>query len=79
VACALRYDAEGGDEAPVLVASGRGDLAMKMIRAARDLGIPVVQDVPLARALVELELGDAIPEELYEAVVVVLKEAAEGT
>ena len=36
--------------------------------------MPVVRDVPLARALVELGAGDAIPEALYEAVAEVLRE-----
>jgi type III secretion protein U len=39
--------------------------------------VPVVRDVPLARALVELEIGDAIPEVLYEAVAEILREAWE--
>ena len=36
--------------------------------------MPIVRDVPLARALVELEVGDAIPEALYEAVAEILRE-----
>lgn len=75
IACALRYDEKEGDEAPVVVASGQGDLAARIIRAAHDYGVPVVRDVPLARALVELEVGDAIPEALYEAVAEILREA----
>jgi type III secretion protein U len=77
VACALRYDEEGGDQAPVVVASGEGDLAKRIVEAARQLGVPILRDVPLARALVELEVGDAIPEELYEAVAEILREAWE--
>ena len=80
LACALRYDAQGGDEAPVVLASGEGDLASRIVQAARDWGVPVVQDVPLAHALVELSAGDAIPEALYEAVAEILRDvwAAEG-
>ena len=37
--------------------------------------VPVLQDIPLARALVELEIGSAIPEALYEAVAEILREA----
>lgn len=77
LATALRYEAKDGDEAPVVVASGEGDLAARIIRAARDYGVPVVRDVPLARALAELELGDAIPEALYEAVAEILRDAWE--
>jgi len=79
VACALRYDAKdgGGDDAPVVVASGEGELAGRIVRAAHDYGVPVVRDVPLARALLDLSVGDAIPESLYEAVAEVLREILE--
>jgi flagellar biosynthesis protein FlhB len=75
LACALRYDAQGGDEAPHLVASGRGELATRMVDAARHYGIPILRDVPLARALIELDIGTEIPEALYEAVAEVLRAA----
>ncbi len=75
IACALRYDEEGGDEAPVVLASGHGDFAARIVDAARAYGVPVLRDVPLARALVELEVGAAIPEALYEAVAEILREA----
>ncbi len=78
LACALRYNEEEGDEAPVLVASGMGELAHKIVEAAHAYGIPVLQDVPLARALIELETGTAIPEALYEAVAEILREAWEA-
>lgn len=80
LACALRYDSSGGgegDQAPVVVATGQGDLAARILRAARDGGVPVVRDVPLARALVELPIGDTIPETLYEAVAEILREIGE--
>jgi type III secretion protein U len=79
IACALRYDEEEGDEAPVLVAAGHGELAARIVDAARQYGVPVLRDVPLARALVELEVGTAIPEALYEAVAEILREAWEET
>jgi flagellar biosynthesis protein FlhB len=77
IACALRYDEKEGDLAPVVVASGEGDLAREIVRAAEDYGVPVLRDVPLARALIELSVGDAIPEALYEAVAEILREAWE--
>jgi type III secretion protein U len=77
LACALRYDEKEGDEAPVVVAAGEGDLAARIVKAAHDYGVPVVRDVPLARALVELSVGDAIPEALYEAVAEILREVME--
>lgn len=73
LATALRYEDEQ-DEAPVVVAQGQGELARQIVEAARAYGIPVVRDVPIARALRELEVGDEIPEELYEAVAEILKE-----
>ena len=75
IACALRYDEEEGDDAPLVLAVGEGDLAKRIVEAARAYGVPVLRDVPLARALVELEPGERIPEELYEAVAEILREA----
>jgi FlhB-like protein len=74
LACALKYK-EDEDGAPVVLASGEGDLAERIVRAARDYGVPIVRDVPLAHALRELEIGDSIPEALYEAVAEILRAA----
>jgi type III secretion protein U len=73
LACALRY-AEAEDGAPKLVAQGQGELARRIVEAAHAYGIPCVRDVPVARALAELEIGDEIPEALYEAVAEILRE-----
>jgi flagellar biosynthetic protein FlhB len=72
VAVAIRYDAESMD-APRVLARGRRLLAARIREIARQKGIPVVRNVPLARALVELELDQEIPAELYEAVAEVLR------
>ena len=74
LAVALHY-VEDADDAPRVVAQGAGDLARRMIEAAHAYGIPVVRDVPVARALSELQVGDEIPEALYEAVATILREA----
>jgi type III secretion protein U len=76
LACALRYDEKGGDAAPVVVASGDGELARQIRAAAEAWGVPVVEDVPLAQALAALPIGDVIPEALYEAVAEVLRVVA---
>lgn len=76
LAIALRYDEEQ-DEAPLVLAQGTGELARKMIDAARAYGVPVVRDVPVARALREIEVGDEIPEALYEAIAEILREVWE--
>jgi flagellar biosynthesis protein FlhB len=73
LASALRY-VEEEDAAPRLVAQGEGELARYIVEAARAYGIPCVRDVPVARALRELEIGDEIPEALYEAVAEILRE-----
>lgn len=73
LATALRYK-DDEDQAPVVVARGEDELARQMIDAARAYGVPVVRDVPVARALRELQVGDEIPEALYEAVAEILKE-----
>jgi type III secretion system FlhB-like substrate exporter len=74
-AVALRYDRDI-DYAPVVVSAGDGALAEEIERAARDYGIPIVRDVPLASALSELKVGEQIPEALYDAVSALLNELA---
>jgi flagellar biosynthesis protein len=69
VAVALRYDAPG---APKVVASGRGLVGERIIAAAREHGVPLSQNAPLAEALSTLELETEIPEQLYVAVAEVL-------
>lgn len=73
LATALRYQ-EDEDEAPTVLAHGEGELAQRLIEAAHAYNVPVVRDVPIAHALRELELGEQIPEALYEAVAEVLRE-----
>jgi flagellar biosynthesis protein len=73
-AVALRYDEEEGDDAPMVVSVGEGDLARRIVEAARVYGVPVVRNVPLALALAELEIGSPIPEVLFEAVAEILGE-----
>jgi len=72
-ATALFYDEES-TAAPQVVAQGADHLARQIIEAARAYGIPVVRDVPVARALHELEIGEEIPEVLYEAVAEILRQ-----
>ena len=65
-AAALRYD--GKSNAPTVVATGRGEVAERILAAAREAGVPVREDELLAEALAALELGTEVPPELYQAV-----------
>lgn len=75
VAVALKFEEQSDMEAPELVAKGQDGLAKRMIAAAQAAGVPVMRNVPLARSLYSLDLGDEIPENLYETVAVILQEA----
>ncbi len=71
VAVALRY--EPGRAAPRVVAKGKGTIAARIRQEAEDKRVPMVRDIPLARALhAGCELGQEIPLELYTAVAGVL-------
>jgi flagellar biosynthetic protein FlhB len=68
---ALRYDGESA--APVVVAKGMDHLAFKIREIATEAGVPIVPDPPLARSLhATVEVGQEIPEQLFEAVAQVL-------
>jgi type III secretion YscU/HrpY family protein len=75
LAVALRFDEESEQAAPEVVAKGQDELARRMIDVAREAGVPVMQDVPLAHGLFSLDVGEEIPEALYEAVAAVLRAA----
>jgi type III secretion protein U len=75
LAVALRY-APLETEAPYLVAKGRGAQAQALRRESERCGIPVVRDVPLARSLILYDVGEEIPEELYQAAAAVLEVVA---
>lgn len=71
VAVAIRYDASSG--APRVVAKGADEVARRIREEAETAGVPMVEHVPLARAIFRAcDLGDEIPAELYDAVARVL-------
>ena len=70
-AVALRYD-ENQDEAPRVIAAGKGHIAEKIIEKAKESDVPLHKDAKLAKSLSNLEIGDNIPPELYEVVAEVL-------
>jgi len=70
-AIALRYETDM--PAPIVVAKGRNLLAEKIKQLARENGIMLVENRPLAQALYKsVEVGDAIPAKLYQAVAEIL-------
>ena len=76
LAVALSYE-ETTMNAPQIVAKGELLLAQKIIALAKQHNVPVIRNVPLAHSLYALELGEEIPEELYEAVAEILKLVSE--
>ncbi len=73
-AAALRYRPEEptGDLAPRLVAKGKGKLAERILEEAQRAGVPVHRDPDLMTALEPLDVDQAIPPELFQAVAVIL-------
>lgn len=69
-AVALSYDPD--DNAPKVIASGKGVLAERIIEKAQEAAVPVHRDDKLADTLSRLEIGDMIPPELYEVVAEIL-------
>lgn len=73
IAIALRY-VEGETPLPVVTAKGENLMARRIIEIAREEGIPVMENVPLARALHELsEVDQYIPTDLIDATAEVLR------
>jgi flagellar biosynthesis protein len=63
---------EKGDEAPKILATGKGHIAEKIISEAKENNIPIHYDAKLADTLSKLDFDEYIPPELYEAVIQVL-------
>lgn len=74
IAIALKYE-NGMVGAPRMLAKGKGKTAEKIREIARESGIPIRENKPLARSLFKsVKIGEEIPEELFEAVAVILAE-----
>lgn len=69
-AVALAY--EPGDAAPKILATGKGELAERIIEKAKESDVPFYADHKLAETLSKLRIGDTIPPELYEVVAEIL-------
>lgn len=68
---ALKYDQQK-QAAPKVIASGRGELAERIVTKAREEGIPLYHDPELVEILAQLDVGLEIQPELYQAVAEVL-------
>lgn len=66
-AVALKYEREK-DNAPKVVAKGKGVIAEKIIQTAKEHGVYIKEDKYLVEMLSNLELDEEIPEELYKVV-----------
>ena len=69
-AVALTY--EPGDMAPKILATGKGEVADRIIETAKENDVPFYKDNKLAETLSKLEIGDTIPPELYDVVAEIL-------
>jgi len=76
---ALRYEPDQGDGAPVCVAKGVDAVAFRIRELARESGVPVVENVPLARALyATVDVDEVIPREHFEAAAKVIGFVMQG-
>ena len=66
-AVALKYEMNH-DSAPIVIASGYGDIAQRIIHIVEKHGIPIYQDDQASSILCMLKLGQTIPEELYSLI-----------
>ena len=65
---ALRYEPDQGDAAPVCVAKGVDALALRIREVAKEHDVPIVENVPLARALyAAVDIDETIPREHFDA------------
>ena len=72
-AVALKYNPYM-NYAPVVVASGLGELAQRIVNIADESGVPIYRDDSIAALLVMLNAGETIPKELYQIVAAIYAE-----
>ena len=77
-AVALKYNAET-DKARVIIASGYGEVANKIINIAEQNGIPVYRDDSAASLMCMLDVGSNIPPELYEVIAAIYCQLLKST
>jgi flagellar biosynthetic protein FlhB len=71
-AVAIKYDIEK-DRAPIVLAKGQDNVALRIIDKAKESNINIVENIPLARALYKTkEINHEIPLEYYEPIAEIL-------
>lgn len=69
-AAALSY--KPGDMAPKITAMGKGEIAERIIKTAQENNVPIFENSELVETLVNLDIGDQIPPELFGVVAEIL-------
>ncbi|OGO78018.1 MAG: hypothetical protein A2Y23_13620 [Clostridiales bacterium GWB2_37_7] len=69
-AAALTY--KEGEQAPIVTALGKGEVAERIIKTAQENDVPVFENAELVSTLIQLDLGQQIPQVLYSVVAEVL-------
>ncbi|MGG3005935.1 EscU/YscU/HrcU family type III secretion system export apparatus switch protein [Geobacillus stearothermophilus] len=70
-AAVIRYDESSG-RSPTVVAQGSGHVAQKIIELAKQHHVPIQEDPLLVQNLLQLDLGDRIPPQLYAVIAEIL-------
>ena len=70
-AAVVKYDEEAG-KAPVVVAQGKGIVAQQIIELAKENDIQIQEDSSLVSNLLDMDLGDNIPPQLYSVMAEIL-------
>jgi flagellar biosynthetic protein FliR/FlhB len=72
LAIAIKYE-QGGDNAPMVVAIGADNVAIKIKEIAKENDVPIIENKPLARLIYkQLDIGSEIPADMYQAVAEIL-------
>lgn len=70
-AAVIRYE-DGKDDVPKVVAHGRGTIANQIIALAQENNIPLQEDSLLVGNLIDMDLGESIPPQLYSVIAEIL-------
>ena len=70
-AAVIKYDEEAG-KAPIVVAQGKGIVAQQIIELAKENDIQIQEDSTLVANLLDMDLGDNIPPQLYSVMAEIL-------